>query len=186
MSAAPSDSGGALPSRSEIEEWDTSDLSTAATAWRQAATASEDAFEQHGQNIAAPGGTTWEGDAKDAALDRVTADIAVVRGLSEALQAAAGIAENGVIDIKAAQREALDAIIAAENDGFSVAEDLSLTDTQTVDAISMAARQTAATEHAEDIRWYAERLAQADALVGKRLQTKATELEGDPLRRRGR
>lgn len=177
MSAAPPDADGALPSRSEIEEWDTSDLDTAALAWNQAATASEDAFEQHRQNIAAPGGTTWDGDAKDAALNRVTSDIAVVRCHGEVLRAAAFIADSGATDIEAARREVLDAIAAAENDGFRVGEDLSVTDTREFDVVIMAVRQTAANEHAEDIRWYAGRLAQADALVGKRLQTKAAELE---------
>ncbi|MCK0177615.1 hypothetical protein [Mycolicibacterium sp. F2034L] len=177
MTAVPSGSGGASPTRSAIEGWDTADLGTAASAWKQAATASEDAFEQHRQYIAAPGGTTWDGDAKDAALDRVTADVAVVRGHGEALRAAAAIAESGAIDIEAAKREVLAAIAQAENEGFRVGEDLSVIDTREVDVETMAARQIAATEHAEDIRWYAERLAQADALVGKRLQTKASELE---------
>ncbi|WKG03252.1 hypothetical protein [Mycolicibacterium sp. HK-90] len=67
-----------LPTRSEIEEWSTSHLSDAATTWRAAATGSETAFDEHRQNITSPGGTTWVGDAKDAALDRVTKDVAVV------------------------------------------------------------------------------------------------------------
>ncbi|WP_422742040.1 RNase A-like domain-containing protein [Mycobacterium sp. WMMD1722] len=107
----------------------------------------------------------------------MTADIAVVRGQSETLRAAADIAANGATDIEAAKREVLAAIAAAENDGFRVGEDLSVTDTREVDVVTMSARQTAATEHAEDIRWYAERLAQADALVGERLKTKAAEVK---------
>lgn len=67
-----------LPRRSEIESWDTTDLTNAAATWRNAATTSEGAFDQHRRNVSSPGGTTWEGDAKDAALHRVTADIAVV------------------------------------------------------------------------------------------------------------
>ncbi|GJJ21157.1 MULTISPECIES: WXG100 family type VII secretion target [Mycolicibacterium] len=178
MSAVPACSGAVLPTRSEIEEWDTSDLSNAATTWRNAATASEDLFDQHRQNIAAPGGTTWEGDAKDAALDRVTADVAVVGRQSGALREAADLAENGAYDIKAAQDKAVEAINAAENDGFRVGEDLSVTDTRKADIATMGARHTAAAEHAEDIRWNAEQLAQADKLVGERLQAKAAELEG--------
>lgn len=167
-----------LPTKSEIENWDTSYLDTAASSWRTAATASEDAFDQHRQNIAAPGGTTWEGDAKDAALDRVTADVAVVGRQGGALREAADLAENGAYDIKAAQGKAVEAINAAENDGFRVGEDLSVTDTRKADISTMGARHTAAAEHAEDIRWNAEQLAQADKLVGERLQAKAAELEG--------
>ncbi|MFN3001657.1 hypothetical protein [Mycolicibacterium wolinskyi] len=178
MSAVPSGSGGALPSRSGLEEWSTSHLSDAAAAWRSAAAASSEAFDQHRKNIVSPGGTTWEGDAKDAALTRVTVDIGVVGSQNGALLEAAGIAENGVNDINAAKREALDAINAAEEDGFTVGEDLSVTDGRRYDVNTVVERNKAATEHAEDIRWYAERLMQTDTLVGQRLQTKAGELEG--------
>ncbi|WP_194166749.1 hypothetical protein [Mycolicibacterium sp. P9-22] len=132
----------------------------------------------HRQNIASPGGTTWEGDAKDAALNRVTTDISVVDRHGGVLREAAGIAEDGVTDIGAAKREAIAAINAAEADGFRVSEDLSVTDTRPYDETTAASRVTAAIEHAEDVRWSAERLAQTDALIGQRLEAKATDLEG--------
>ena len=102
----------------------------------------------------------------------------MVRSHGDALRAAAGIAEAGVNDINAAKREALDAITAAEDDGFTVGEDLSVTDTRRYDINTAVERNRAATEHAEDIRWYAERLVQATAFVDERLQTKAADLEG--------
>ncbi|WP_234816670.1 MULTISPECIES: hypothetical protein [Mycolicibacterium] len=166
------------PTRSEIENWDTSDLDSAASYWKTSAIESEDAFEQHQRNVAAPGGTDWEGDAKDAAVDRVTADVAVVRSQAGVVREAARIAENGSVDIKAAQRKALEAISEAESDGFRVGEDLSVTDVRRVDIDTMAARQTAAREHAENIRWTAEQLSQTDHLVGQRLESKAGELDG--------
>lgn len=120
----------------------------------------------------------WTGDAKDAALNRVTSDIAVVGSHSAVMREAARIAENGVADISAAKRDVLAAITETEDDGFRVGEDLSVTDTREPDPPTIAARQLAATEHAEDIRWNAERLVAADALVGRRLQSKSVELEG--------
>ncbi|OBB92289.1 hypothetical protein [Mycolicibacterium peregrinum] len=177
MSAVPSGSGG-LPTRSEIEEWDTSDLANAATSWRAAATASENAFDELRQNISSPGGTTWEGNAKDAALDRATADCAVVGRQGAVLCEAAELAENGAYDIMAAQGKVLEAIATAESNSFRVGEDLSVTDTKRVDVFSMRQRQLAANEHAEDIRWTAQQLAQADKLVGDRLEAKAAELQG--------
>jgi hypothetical protein len=167
-----------LPTRSEIEGWDTSGLTNAGAAWRKAATESEDAFDQHRQNISAPGGTTWEGTAKDAALARVTNDIGVVGSHGAVLREAATLAENGSYDIQAAQRKAVEAITEAEDDGFRVGEDLSVTDTRRADLTTLAARRQAADVHAEDIRWNAEQLVQADSLVGERLKTKAGELEG--------
>lgn len=175
---SPAATAAPLPTKSEIENWDSSYLDTAASSWRTAATASEDAFAQHRQNIDAPGGTTWTGDAKDAALDRVTKDVAVVGRQGGVLREAAGLAENGAYDIKAAKDKAVDAITAAENDGFNVAEDLSVTDSRAYDIDTVADRNRAAAEHAEDIRWAAEQLVQADKLVGTRLQAKATDLDG--------
>lgn len=125
-----------------------------------------------------PGGTDWEGDAKDAALNRATADISIVLRQGEVQGEAADIAENGGRDLQAAKREALEAITEAEQDGFRVGEDLSVTDGRRANPLTMADRQRAAAEHAEDIRWYAERLAQADAFTGERLHAKAAELEG--------
>ncbi|WP_235624058.1 DUF6883 domain-containing protein [Mycolicibacterium goodii] len=167
-----------LPTRSEIEEWSTSHLSDAATSWRSAATASEGAFDEHRQNIFSPGGATWEGDAKDAALDRVTKDVAVVGRQSDVLREAADLAENGAHDIKAAKDKAVEAITAAENDGFTVGDDLSVTDTHEYDINTIAERNRALAEHTEDIRWAAEQLMQADKLVGDRLHAKSTDLEG--------
>lgn len=189
MSPAATSPAGA-PTRSQIEDWSTSHLTDAATNWRRAAAGSESAFDEHRQNIASPGGTTWEGDAKDAAIDRVTADCTVVGRQSGVLREAADLAENGSYDIKSARDKAVEAITAAEDDGFSVGEDLALTDTKRVDMLSMRARQTTANEYAEDIRWTAEQLVSTAALVGKRLQGKAVELtgisfDGDDNRRDG-
>jgi hypothetical protein len=175
VSAAPS---GRFTTRSEIEDLTTSDFSDAAARWRTAADQSDEVFDRHRQNIAAPGGTTWEGDAKDAALDRATADGVVAGNQNGVVREAAGIAEDAVTDINAAQREVLAAITEAENDGFTVAEDLSVTDSRRYDINTIAERNKAAAEHAEDIRWYAERLGQTVAFAEGRLQGKAGELEG--------
>ncbi len=174
MSPAAISSGG-LPSRSEIESWSTSDLDAAVARWRTSATESDEAFAQHRANIL---NTSWTGDAKDAAVNRVTADVVVVSNQSAVQRAGTQIAETGRRDIQAAKREAMDAIAEAEANGFEVGENLALRDTREVDETTMAARSMAAREHAEDIRWFAERLVQADELVGKRLQEKAVELEG--------
>lgn len=178
MSPAAPGVGGALPSRSEIEEWPTQHLADAAAQLRTLGNQSVTLFDEHRQGIASPGGTTWEGDAKDAALNRVTADTAVVRRQTAVQDEAAGIAENGGHDVRAAKREALEAITTAEDDGFRVGEDLTVTESRRYDITTIVERNKAAAEHAEDIRWYAERLVQADAFVGQRLETKAAELEG--------
>lgn len=175
MSAVPSRSGALT--RSKIEEWPTQHLDDAATQLRRMGAESVALFDQHRRNVDSPRGTTWEGAAKDAAVDRVTADAAVVSQQTAVQNEAADIAENGGHDVRAAKQEALAAITAAADDGFNVAEDLSVTDARGYDINTIVERNRAAKEHAEDIRWYAERLEQADSFVGERLQTKAVELE---------
>ncbi|ANE78618.1 MULTISPECIES: hypothetical protein [Mycobacteriaceae] len=169
---------GALLTRSQIETWDRTHLEHAAARWRISASESEELFEQHRRNIAAPGGTDWEGTAKDAALDRVTQDTNVVRAAGDTVRAAADLAQAGADDLRAAQRAALEAIAEAEADGFRVGDDLSVTDTRRLDLSTIAARHTAAAEHTENIRWNTEQLVATDTLIGRRITAKATELDG--------
>ncbi|AKS32710.1 hypothetical protein [Mycolicibacterium goodii] len=170
-------SPGAIPTRSQIENWDTSHLDDAAMRWRQMAAQSEELFEWHRQNVAAPGGSEWSGSAGEAALDRVTVDAALVRRQGDIQREAANIAEDGSRDIRRSVNQVLEAIALAEADGFQVGEDLSVRDTRRIDVATMAKRFTASREHAEDIRWHAERLVQADIYLGQRLEMKALELD---------
>ncbi|WP_066899102.1 hypothetical protein [Mycolicibacterium houstonense] len=173
--AATGPSGGAL-TRTQLESWDTTYLADAAARWRQLAAESEELFEWHRQNIFAPGGAEWSGTAGEAAGDRVSADAMVVRKQGDIQREASEIAENGCRDIRLAVGQVLDAIAAAENDGFHVTEDLMVRDTRRIDVSTMAVRYTASREHAEDIRWYCERLMQAEIYLGQRLEGKALEL----------
>lgn len=177
MSSSAASTTPAALTRPQLESWDISHLETAAARWGTSARASEQLFDQHRQNVASPGGTEWHGIAKDAAWDRVATDTAVVAGHSEIVQAAADIAANGADDLRAARRATLEAIAEAEADGFRVGEDLSVVDTRRVYVFTMVARRTAATEHAEYIRWNAEQLFATDTLIGGRLNGKVTELD---------
>lgn len=177
MSPGASPAGG-VPTRSQIEAWDITHLEQAATGWRASVAETEELFEQLRDHVVAPGGTEWEGDAKDAALDHATRNLAVVRGAGDVTRTTADLADNAAADLRAAQRDALTAIAEAEADGFEVSEDLSVRDTRRVDVTTMAARHTAAVEHSENIRWHAEQLLATDTMIGRRLTEKATELEG--------
>lgn len=172
---SPAASGGAVPARSQIENWDITHLEPSATRWRASATEFEDLFSQHRQNISS---TEWEGTAKDAALDVVTADTTVVSRHGEIVRSAADLAATSVGDLRAAQGATLTAISEAEADGFRVSEDLSVTDTRRIDISTMADRYTALNEHAENIRWNASQLLATDTLIGQRLAAKASELDG--------
>lgn len=153
--------------------WDTRDLDDAAERWHAMAAESETAFAQHRANIV---NTDWLGDAKDAVVNRASADTVVVGNQGAVQREGAQIAQDGSAGIQAAKREALEAITEAEANGFKVGQDLAVRDTRRIDVTTMAARTMAAREHADDIRWFAERLVQADDFVGQRLQEKAVEL----------
>ncbi|MCG7611281.1 hypothetical protein MHN83_28300 [Mycobacterium sp. CnD-18-1] len=161
--------------RSQLENWDITHLEAAATRWRASAAKFEELFSRHRQNIS---GTEWEGTAKDAALDRVTADTAVVDRHGEVVRAAADLADSSVADLRAAAQKALTAIAEAEADGFRVSEDLRVTDTRRWDINSAIDRNRALAEHTENIRWNAEQLVAADTSIGERLTAKASELDG--------
>ncbi|OCB59156.1 hypothetical protein A5722_05230 [Mycobacterium vulneris] len=174
---SPAADAGAGLTRSKIENWDITHLEIAATRWRASADEFEQLFAQHRQNISAPGGTEWEGAAKDAALDRVNADSSVVGRHGEVVRAAADLADASIGDLRAAHRAALTAITEAEADGFRVAENLRVTDARRYDIATIVDRNRALAEHADNIQWNAGQLLATDTLVGQRLTDKATELD---------
>lgn len=162
--------------RLRVELWDTDHLDAAATQWNSAADELERAFDQHVNNIRQPGGTTWEGTAADSALDRATNDRAVVRAQAALLRDLGQIAAQGSGDVRAAQRSTLNAISEAEAAGFEVSDILIAADPTLRSAAMNFERQIEANRHSEYIRWHATQLAQCDALVARRLETKAAEL----------
>lgn len=172
--SGPAGAGPAL-TRSVIEGWQTQHLSDAASWLRGQVSRSRGAFDELHRNVR---GTEWAGDAKDAAVERVAADVSVVNRQGVVQEDAAAIAEQGAGDVQAAKRDALEAISEAEDDGFTVAEDLSVTDTRRVDLLELGARHASMKAHAENIRWRGEQLVQTDALVGRRLAEQAAELDG--------
>jgi hypothetical protein len=172
-------SSSVLPRRSEIENWHADHLSQTADALKQWREISLRIFTQHVSNLKSPGGTEWTGKAADAASDRGTSDLDVVRKQGLVAQDAEETARRGSGDVAAAKRRALDAISEAEDDGFKVGDDLSLTDTRYASSIlrAPAARAQVAKEHSEFVRWRAAELLAADTRVGNELQAKAAELE---------
>ncbi|WP_139329737.1 hypothetical protein [Mycobacterium sp. IS-2888] len=112
-------------------------------------------------------GLDWEGQGRDALVERVTADKATVIGRADQLREAATIARRGAGDISAAQRRVLYSVEDAHNAGFVVGEDLSVTDTRASrNAAELAARQSQAQALSADIRARAAQLVGVDSEVG--------------------
>jgi hypothetical protein len=162
-----------LPTLPQIYAWDVDHLSEAADHWDSTANRWDDVYGQVWQQSL---GMDWEGQARDALVERTTSDKAMVTRKSDRLRKAAQIAREGAGDISAVHRSALYKVADAHQAGFVVGEDLSVTDTQTSsNAAELAARQAQAQAFAADIRSRAARLVATDSEVG----TKLTATAGD-------
>lgn len=177
--------GANLPSRSDIEGWTEaiSYLSTSAAAYGAAAENIETAADTHVQQLTAPGGTNWHGDAADDAEESAYADRGVVYRAADFMREMQKIANRGAGNISLARDKALDAIAEAETDHFHVDEDLSVTDRReyTGDEVALfEERQIRAEEHRGYIEMRAQALASQDAEVGEELKRGAATLESMP------
>lgn len=163
-------SAAGTPSRSQIESWDVGHLEFAATHWSATAEAWEGHFTGIQQGTVRPGGTTWEGAAADAAQERTWSDLVKVRGLADGLHSASGFARTGADDIAWAKRQAVAAIEEAEQAGFTVGQDLSVTDRSMPSLLTDEQdRQTKAKEFAHDIQTKAQTLAAMDKSVANQI-----------------
>lgn len=160
---------------SQIQAWSTEHLIDAAAYWTQTADRWEDAFltmRNQAHSI------TWHGAGGDALRERTGSDLSVVSDKADQLRQAAGIARNGASDISAAQRRVLYGVEDAQNAGFTVGEDLSVTDTRSTPPAERATRHAKAQAFAADIRSRAEQLEGAEVKVAGQL-TAAAGTVGD-------
>lgn len=162
-----------LPTLSQIQGWDVEHLVAAADHWTSTADQWENVFGQVWQQSLA---MSWEGQAAEALHERTSTDKMTATGKADQLREASTIARRGAGDIDSAKRRALYAIEDAHNAGFSVGEDLSVSDTQTSRTTAeRAARQAQAQVFAADIRHRAAALVGVDDEVGANL----TQTAGD-------
>lgn len=163
-----------LPTLSQIHAWDVDHLVEAAEHWHSTADRWESVYGQVWQQSL---GMDWHGQARDALIDRTTADRATVSSKADQLRDAALTARKAAGDMSAAQRSVLYKVDDAHQAGFVVGEDLSLTDTQrSRDAAELAARQAQAQALAADIRSRAAQLLAADSEVGAKLTAAAGDV----------
>ncbi|WP_240274442.1 hypothetical protein [Mycobacterium ulcerans] len=159
---------------SQVRAWSTEHLIDAAGYWTKTADQWENAFFQMRNQSYALG---WSGAGGDALRERTSADLPIVGAKADMLRQAAGIARNGASDISAAQRRVLYAVEDAHNAGFTVGEDLSVTDThRSGTPAEQAARQAQAQAFAGDIRLHARQLDGADAKVAGQLTAATADL----------
>lgn len=167
-------SSGAAPTRSQVGSWDTSHLTDAATHWTNTAAVWENHFTALSEQIGSPGGAPWEGVAADAAQQRAYTDRMTVIGMADKLHEASAAARAGAREIQSAKQAAVNAINAAEEAGFTVGEDFSVTSRITGgNAATRAALQAQALTHAASIRTRVGELIAADQQVAGRVTAAA-------------
>jgi hypothetical protein len=139
-----------LPTLSQIKSWDVDHLAEAALHWSAAADRWEGTFHEVWQQSRA---VKWEGQTADALQERTSTDKSLVGSKADRLRQVAAIARKGAGEIEAAQRRVVYAVEDANNAGFRVDEDLSVTDKRNSrNAQQRAARRAQAEAFAADIR----------------------------------
>ncbi|MEE6179308.1 hypothetical protein [Mycobacterium sp. 050134] len=160
---------------SQIHAWSTDHLVNAASHWTDTGDRWEDTFlrirnQSHTM--------TWHGEGGDALRQRTSADLATVSAKADQLRQAAGIARSGASDIGAAQRRVIYGVEDAQNAGFVVGEDLSVTDTRmTSDPVERATRQAQAEAFAGDLRARAEQLELTETKVAGQLTASTADVD---------
>lgn len=160
---------------SQIREWDTQHLTSAARHWSTTADRWVDAFAQLERLAYSPGGTPWEGAAARAAQDRVYEDRRRVSAATDQLYAASSIAAAAVEDLQAAQKRVLAVVDAAEAAGFTVGQDFSLT-TYRAGAEEIAVAEVEAREFGRQLRCRIAELLDIDQEVAKRIAAAAEDV----------
>jgi hypothetical protein len=80
----------------------------------------QDAFTAVDKQVPAPGGVPWEGGAADAAVLHVGGDRLQAVGAADTLYGSAATARAGAYEIESAKQTALQAVQAAQDQGFMV------------------------------------------------------------------
>lgn len=172
----------AVPGKSQVMNWPTSHLDEAVAVWEKSATQSEQAFATHVSNVRSPGGTVWKGAGADAAYDDAREAQDTVSGHCSVKRECARIARRGAEEIRGAQRTVVNAIRDVEDKGFTVAEDLTVSDASKGGTLAeRVVRQTEAKDLTTYLRWHAQGLASTDAKVARELIAEAAGLEGRKL-----
>jgi hypothetical protein len=164
--------------RTRIEEFDrtANSLAQSADQWRNLVAHWEEASAAYVSQVTAPGGTGWRGQAADSAFERAGADQRVVLRATGHVHEMAGTAELGSNCLIGARASALAAIAEAEEEGFAVGEDLSVTDSYARTALARAMRQPLALEHTGYITHWANRLDAENERIAARLRAGTVEM----------
>jgi hypothetical protein len=118
--------------RSQVESWDPSALTTIGKNWKSMAGDVEGLFTRYKSAVANVNGGHWEGLAAEAALNRAESDRRSAVRVADHLERVGQIAEDGFHSVNPPLQRARDAIAGAERAGFTVSENLTVSRTGTM------------------------------------------------------
>jgi hypothetical protein len=165
--------------RSRIEAFDqvAAVLAESARRWRAGVATLEQAAEAYVSQINAPNGTEWEGHTATSYFQDAHADRLLLYPATGQATSMADTAESGSATLLGARQMALEAIIQAELEDFTVGEDLSVSDNYVWGSpVDRDVRQKAAVAHRNYIAHCAARLQAENVRIGKQLSAGAAEL----------
>jgi hypothetical protein len=137
-----------LPTLAQVQTLDTTYLREAAGHWTHTANLWEHIFTEIHDQMSAPAGAPWEGQAAAKARERAYYDMVKVREASDHLREAAAVARRGEEQLQACKQGVLDAVRDARTDEFDTGDDYSITDRARGRAAEFrAARQAQAQGH---------------------------------------
>jgi hypothetical protein len=161
----------------QVRAWNTQHLTEAATRLSNSAVVCEDAFRQLAAQMSYPGGSPWEGVAAEAAQERALVDHLTVTRLADKFHDASAVARDGKRDIDAARQGVLLAVKAADDAGFIVTEDFSVTSRGPVSANAAAAWQIQANSLAAELRIRLTELIATDQQVAAKITGIASDID---------
>jgi hypothetical protein len=144
---------GGVPSLSQIQCWTADYLIEAADHWKRSAVIWSEAYDDAFREVQSPGGSHWVGAGAEAAKQLVDGDRSRVAAAVDDLHVTATMARAASSDLTATRANLLNAVAAAEADGFTVGEDYSVRSVQRgLSPADAAARKALAETHAAAIR----------------------------------
>jgi hypothetical protein len=112
--------------RSQIESWDPSALTTIGKNWKSMASDVEGLFNRYKSAVANVNGGHWEGLAAESALNRAESDRCSAVRVADHLERVGQIAMDGYHKVNPPLERARSAIAGAERAGFTVSENLTV------------------------------------------------------------
>ncbi|TCN41404.1 hypothetical protein EV641_1315 [Rhodococcus sp. SMB37] len=121
------------PTRTQVENWTPGSLLTWCDGWRSLGTSIEGLFDDYVAHVEKVDGRYWEGVAAEAAFERAHSDRATARSIVDTLGRVAGTITTGYHAIKGNLDVARDALATAQENCFTITENLELIDPRTED-----------------------------------------------------